>query len=142
MFFVAYFFGTFESTKFFCVNIFNLQNPDLFPIIVILTSQSQLCQSSGRSRLPPSSYSLKQSANYQGIPLLHLNPYSPWKTGIHLNDMVTTGVILSNSVVDPDPYWIRIQELPEYEYGPNMQIQVKMEAKDVGLKILINNSET
>ena len=44
----------------------------------------------------------------------------------------------ATSVVDPDPFWIRIQELPD----PHMQIQDKMEANDVRFKILINTSET
>ena len=43
------------------------------------------------------------------------------------------------SVVDPDPCWIRIQNR---DPDPYMQIWVKMEAKDVRFKILINNSET
>ena len=36
--------------------------------------------------------------------------------------------LVPSSFVDPDPYWIRIQD--------------KMEAKDVRFKILFNNSET
>ena len=62
--------------------------------------------------------------------------------------------------MDPGPYWIRIQELPgsgtvgdriqelpgsgfaNKDPDPHMQIQVKMKAKDVRFKILINNSGT
>ena len=47
--------------------------------------------------------------------------------------------------MDPDPYWIRIQELPwntDPDPDPHMQILDKMEAKDIIFKILINNSET
>ena len=34
--------------------------------------------------------------------------------------------------MDPDPYWIRIHELP----NPHMQIKDKMEAKEVIFRIL------
>ena len=50
--------------------------------------------------------------------------------------------ICTGSVVDPDPYWIRIQELPgsgsvfgNTDPDPNMQIYHKLEAKDVRFKI-------
>ena len=47
----------------------------------------------------------------------------------------------SGSVLDPysGASWIRFRNT---DPDPHMQVQVKMEAKDVRLKILINNSET
>ena len=48
------------------------------------------------------------------------------------------------SVVDPDPYWIIIQELPASGsiHANFLQIEVKMEAKDERFKIIMNNSLT
>ena len=49
-------------------------------------------------------------------------------------------MMMLTSVVDPDPYWIRIRSFLDPD--PHMQIKDKMAAKDVKFKIFIDNSET
>ena len=66
---------------------------------------------------------------------------SPSRPTKHHSNQVLLTIQVHISVVDPDPYWIRIQEL--CGSGPGqMKIQDKIEEKGVRFETKIHNSET
>ena len=66
---------------------------------------------------------------------------SPSRPTKHHSNQVLLNIQVHISVVDPDPYWIRIQEL--CGSGPGqIKIQDKIEEKGVRFETEIHNSET